>query len=299
MAVRSGVDLETCERCGLCVAVCPAHIPHQVPGAADQGVVELRAARLHTCLKCGHCMAICPIRSIHVDGLSYDEDLFDLPLRDVDSEAFWHLLASRRSIRVFRDTPLPRHLLQKIVGAISMAPMGFPPHKVEVTVVQHRDTIERALPRIVQTYEALTQWMARPFVRFMIRRRAGQEAFDTLKDHVLPSLTHRLPDMRAGQGDTITRGAPAMLLFHAHRDAQGRTADAWIALTHGLLAAHALGLGATATSLVPPTVDRSSELRALFEIPSEDQVLAAMGLGYPRHRFRRGIRRELARVRWL
>ena len=90
-----------------------------------------------------------------------------------------------------------------------------------------------------------------------------------------------------------------MLLFHAHREAEGHRDDALIALTYGLLAAHALGLGATALSLVPPIVQRSPELRAMFQIPPENHVLASMVVGYAKVRFKRGIRRELAGVHWI
>jgi nitroreductase len=244
-------------------------------------------------------MAVCPNKAILIDGLSYDSDLFDLQPAGVDGESFFNFLASRRSVRVFRDQPVPPELLQRIVDAISTAPMGFPPHTVEVTVVQTRDTIERALPLIVGRYEDLVQWMKNPFMRFMIRRRATPEAFASLQNHVLPTLEYRLPDHRSGKVDTITRGAPALLLFHAHREAGGHRDDSLIALTYGLLAAHALGLGATALSLVPPVVDRVPELRNLFQIPPENRVLASMIVGYPQIRFQRGIRRELAGVHWV
>jgi nitroreductase len=237
--------------------------------------------------------------AIEIDGLSYEGQLIDLPASEVGGEAFHNFVLNRRSIRVFRDQPLPRELLQQIVDIISTAPMGFPPHKVEVTVVQNRSTIEQALPIIVRMYENLGQRMKNPFIRAMIKRRTTPEAFNSLRNHVLPSMAYRLPDMKAGGADTITRGAPAMLLFHAQRAPDDHTPDAWIALTYGLLASHALGLGATAISLVPPIVERSPELRALFQIPPENEVVACMILGYPRVRYQRGIRRELAGVHWI
>lgn len=301
MEVRSGnrIDLETCNRCGLCVDICPAHIPHKVSRPGDGDLVEFRAERLFACIGCGHCMAICPTKSISVDGLSYGEQVIDLPKVEVDGQWFAAFVAGRRSVRVFKDRPVPRELLQEIVDIISTAPMGFPPHKVEVTVVQSRDTIEKALPVIVRTYEGLGKVMGNPIARFMIRCRTSRQTLRSLRDHVLPTLAYRLPDMRAGKVDSITRGAPAMLLFHVDREAEGGRDDALIALTYGLLAAHALGLGATALSLVPPVVDRTPELRALFQIPAQNQVLSSMVVGYPRVRFRRGIRRELAGVHWV
>lgn len=297
--VRSNIEPETCQGCGLCVAVCPAWIPQGVSDQAGRVVVELRADRLYACIQCGHCMAICPTDSVHIAGLSYQEDLFDLPPDDLDGDAFLDLLTSRRSVRVFKDTPVPRGVLQRILDAIALAPMSAPPHKIKVTVMQDRETIEQVLPLMVELYENLGQWMRNPFIRFMIRLRAGREAFHSLRTHVLPTMAYRLPDMRAGKGDAITRGAPALLLLHAHRESLGHEEDAFIALTYGFLAAHALGLGATVIGLIPPTVGRSPELRALFQVPPEDKALASMIVGYPKHRFRKGIRRELAGVTWI
>jgi nitroreductase len=244
-------------------------------------------------------MAICPTKAIRIDGLSYEDHFSDLRAVSLDAQTLRGFLSSRRSVRVFRDTPVPKDVLEQLVELITLAPMGFPPHKVEVTVVQSRDTIEKALPIIVQTYEDLAQRMANPLMRFMIKRRIPPEALNSLENHVLPTLAHRLPDMKAGKVDTITRGAPTMLLFHAHQEAEAHSDDALIALTYGLLSAHALGLGATALSLVPPVVDRVPELRALFAIPRENRVISSMVAGYSGVRFERGILRDLAGVHWV
>jgi len=57
-----------------------------------------------------------------------------------------------------------------------------------------------------------------------------------------------------------------------------------------MLAAHAMGLGACALSLIPAAVNRSGPLNKLFQIPDKNEVLAAMVLGYPKHRFRKQAR---------
>ena len=58
-----------------------------------------------------------------------------------NGEGWFDLLATRRSIRVFQDRLVEREVLEKILEAIALAPMGLPPHKIEVTVVQDRETI--------------------------------------------------------------------------------------------------------------------------------------------------------------
>lgn len=299
MEGKSWINAETCEKCGQCVAICPLHIPRKVGREGAQSFVELRADRVRGCMKCGHCMAVCPTQSISIDGLSYKRDFFDLPETHLDSESFFDQIRARRSVRVFKNRPVPREMLEKILQGISLAPMGYPPHKVEITVVTNRETVEKALPIMVEMYEKLGQQMANPLIRYFLRRKLKPETMNALRGHVLPSLKYRLPDMKAGKGDTLTRGAPVLFLFHAHRESGNHTEDATIALTYGLLTAHALGLGATAIGLVPPVVERSPELGAIFRIPPENEVVASMIVGYPKYHFKKGIRRELAGVTWL
>jgi nitroreductase len=112
-------------------------------------------------------------------------------------------------------------------------------------------------------------------------------------------MESRLPELKQGAEDTITRYAPAMIIFHAHRDAENYETDINIALTYGFLAAHALGLGGTAIDLIPPAIQNSPELRKLFSIPDNNVPVAAMILGYPKYRYQRGIKRELKSVTWV
>lgn len=120
-----------------------------------------------------------------------------------------------------------------------------------------------------------------------------------IEDHVVPLMKSRLPELKLGTEDTITRNAPAMIICHANRNAQNYEADAYIALTYGFLAAHALGLGAAAMDLIPAAIQNNQELREMFSIPDTNDVVASMILGYPKYRYQRGIKRELKSVSWI
>ena len=85
---------------------------------------------------------------------------------------------------------------------------------------------------------------------------AGPDKFHVLQSHLIPLMIDRLPDLKAGREDTILRRAPALILFHANRKAENYAADIYIALTYGFLAAHSLGLGASAMDLIPPAVGK-------------------------------------------
>jgi nitroreductase/NAD-dependent dihydropyrimidine dehydrogenase PreA subunit len=289
---------ETCRGCGACADVCAM----QILAVTDAAGTKRAAAvpeRTGACMRCGHCMAVCPTASIHVEGLEYGRDLVDLPEHDVDGPRLDRFLATRRSVRTFRDRPVPRELLAAIVEAIGRAPMGYPPAKVGVTVAPERRLIEEALPVIRAQYESLAAKLHNPIARFFIRRSLGPDAWTALSEHVMPGFRWRLPEMKAGGRDTITRGAPAMLLFHAPPAAGSVSEDVFIAATYAALAAHALGLGACILGLVAPIVQRAPALRALFAIPDGDTVMTAVVVGFPRLKFQRAIRRPLPRVTWL
>jgi nitroreductase len=245
-------------------------------------------------------MAVCPTGSIHIPGLSYESDFYTPPKLEKDSaDHFYSLIASRRATRNFQDKPVPREALEKIVLAIQSAPPGFPPIKTEVTVIQDRETLKQALPMMIGLYEYLLSAMANPIARLVIKNKVGRDKFITMKNHVVPLLKTRMQDLKSGKEDTIMRRAPALILLHADRNSENYIPDIYIALTFGFLAAHSLGLGASAMDLIPPAVEKSSELRKLFQIPEQNEVVASMIIGYPKFHFTRGIRRELKKVTWI
>jgi ferredoxin len=284
------VDLTTCTKCHLCAEICPAGII----GADEEA--RFLADRIPLCIRCGQCMAACPTKSIFIEGLSYEKDFFELPLRKEGwEEAFYGLVSSRRSIRNFQDRPVPWELLEKIVQSITFAPPGFTPLTVELTVVNNRELIRRAVPLVADMYAGLIKMQANPVSRAIFKRIVDKDTYQVLSRHVLPLMKARLPGLKTATEDTIARGAPCMILFHA----PVRNEDIYIALAFGLLAAHSLGLGACAIGLIPPAINRNPELRKMFKIPQGNLVLASMVLGYAKYKYSRGIRRSPAGLTWI
>ena len=289
------ITQEHCTFCGLCKEVCPNRI---MKVDKDAGI-SLRPDRLPLCIRCGQCMAICPFQAIRVEGLSYDEDFFTLPAGPALDMPFPEMIKTRRAIRAYKDQPVPRELLEKIVEAISFAPPSFTPLKTELVVVQDTAVIRKALPEMVKVYDGLLKAMSNPIGQLIVRRKNGAKKFKVLERHVVPLMKSRLPELKRGVEDTITRNAPAMIIFHAHRDAENYDTDISIALTYGFLAAHSLGLGGSPIDLIPPAIQNNPKLRKLFAIPSENVPVAALILGYPKYRYQRGIQRELKSVTWI
>jgi nitroreductase/NAD-dependent dihydropyrimidine dehydrogenase PreA subunit len=295
MENQININKQTCTLCGLCGEVCP-NLTMKIDRKAG---ITLRSDRLELCIQCGQCMAICPFQSIQVAGLSYDTDFFDLPTGKTANLPFVEMVKSRRAIRAYKDQSVPTDVLEKIVETISFAPPSFTPLKIELVVVQDTEVIRKALPEMVKVYDGLLKAMSNPIGRLIVRRKNGAEKFKVVERHVAPMMQSRLPELKQGVEDTITRYAPAMIIFHAHRDAEKYETDINIAMTYGFLAAHALGLGASPIDLISPAIQNSSTLKEMFSIPAENVPVAALILGYPKYRYQRGIKRELKSVTWI
>jgi len=113
-------------------------------------------------------------------------DFFTLPAGTVTEMSFLEMIKTRRAIRVFKDKPVPRELLEKVIQAISFAPPGFTPLKTEVVIVQDASVIRRALPAMIEVYDGLIKAMGNPLARFFIRRKVGEAKFQTTNTHVVP-----------------------------------------------------------------------------------------------------------------
>lgn len=284
------VNKDLCTKCGECVAICP----NAIINFDDNKFAQFRTDRISLCISCAHCMAICSTKALVAGELNYDLDFFEF-LENEQNEIS-KLISSRRSVRSFEDKVIPNELLTKIIDAISYAPPTIGKHHIEITIVQNKDLMSQLIPLLSSFYKDLGKWVETKFTRSMMRKSLPEEKFNMITNHLHPRIKAGLYDSTVKEKDGILRGAPCLLVIHAEKSTAGHTEDAWIAATHAVLAAHNLGLGATIIGLVPPAIEKSLPLRDLLQIPIENEAIAAIILGYPRFKFKRGIIRKLKNV---
>jgi ferredoxin len=286
------VDPETCLGDGICAEICPEDILEMVDEKAT--TIEARA---DACILCGQCVAVCPTESMTMPQLPM-EDFERLPKQPFEYEEFFDFLKLRRSVRVFKDKPVEREVIQKILDAAATAPMGFPPHSTGVIVIDDKEELDFLLKEFVKDYEFLVKGFTNPIIKTMIRLQAGAEDFHTLKHHILDVASHANDVYRENGADNYMRGAPVLMLFHGDRRALSYEENAHLICNYAMLAALSLGLGSTIIGLIPPVVDRSKLLRERYNIPKDNKVCTSLVLGYPKYKYRQGIRRDLAGVQY-
>jgi nitroreductase len=273
--------------------VCPCKIIEMV----DQGTMHFIPEKMELCQECGQCMAVCSSKAIQTNGFIYDRDIFNLPDNKVGYLEFMEFLAGRRSVRNFKNKPVPLEVLKQILGSISFAPFGASPEKMEVSIIYDRKIIESALPHIQHFLDKLVNMVDHPIASRILKRKTDKENFNTLKHHIYPIA--KSGNYKLENGDRITRGAPSIIIFHAKEDAEAHSVNSIIYATYVMLAAHAYGLGATMIQLVPAAIRRVKELREIFKIPKGNEAIMSVVIGYPKYKYLRAIKRNRHKVHWI
>ena len=289
--MKNTIDQNLCKQCKLCIEVCPVNI------ISNGDEVLFLNEKMHICLKCGQCMAICSTKAVQIEGISYDKDLFDLPELTLNRDDFINFAANRRSVRNFKDKHVSDEMIKKILEIIQFAPNGSEPHKMHITIVNDRKIIEEQLPAMSKFLDDIVKWIESPIMSKIIKLKKGAETFNTLKNHLYPIA--KIENYKLEFGDRITRGAPAMIIFHADKTAEEHTDNSLIWATYTILSAHSLGLGATMVSIVPAVINKVKEVREAFKIPESHEAIISVIIGYPKYKYKRGIKRTSHTVHYL
>ena len=289
------IDSSVCKKCNLCVEICP----NRILAKNEKGEIIALPDRTFLCFECGQCMAACSTKAIKAGSLTYEKDLFAVVQPENASDIFDKIIQSRRSVRNFKDKPVPKEILEKIVQAISFSPPAFPPIKFSLIVVNDKELMQKALPIMVAMYDNMVKMMKKKMVRYFIKKEVGKKRFLLMDNHLVPILESDIPLMKNSNEDTLMRHAPSMILFLADKEGEDIIADIYIATTIGTLATHAYGLGSTITDIIPPAIQRDLELRKMFRIPDGKDVVASLIIGYPKYKYLRGIKRKIKSVEWM
>lgn len=289
----NNINTKLCSKCRLCIEVCP----NKCIASNDQNYIAFIPERETICLHCGQCMAICKTKAVQIHGISYNEDLFELPENRVNHEGFIHFLANRRSVRNFKKDPVPDELIDKIISSIHFAPFGSHPEKVNITIINNRAIIESSLPYIAEFLTDIVSFIESPVKSFFMKMIAGLEDFNTVKNHLYP--ISKSGNYKLENGDQITRGAPALIIFHGHKGAEAHTSNSFIYATYAMLAAQSLGLGATMVEVLPAAINRVKEVRDIFQIPKNNEAVMSLVLGFPKYKYKRAVKRAKQKVQWI
>lgn len=230
------------------------------------------------CLECGHCAAVCPTGAFSLDWLKSEQCtpvLKDLALSSQQTEQF---LRSRRSIRNYKDKPVERDKLEKLLEISCFAPTAKNNQPWHWTVVENPSETKRFAGMVIE-------WM-----RSVIKQSPEQAE--------LRGLPRVVSAWDMGE-ERICRGAPNVIVVHCDKDYGFGAEDSALALSYLELYAPSLGLGSCWGGYFYSAVNAYPKLFEALGLPPGHRACGAVMVGYPKLRYQRLPLRNAPRVSYL
>lgn len=292
MLLIQGINYDKCTECGSCVLACTAKLYSETD---DKDKVYVFKNPHDVCVKCGHCIAVCPEEAIlfeHEDPAFNFEGTKNLP--DIVSyEDLMKILRMRRSIRVYKDKPIPEKKLEKVLQAMRYAPTASNRENWRITVVTNKKEIEYLAKESSKDLKLAKKllplrYLALPFLSPALRKRAKDPRTEVILDRELGAL-------EKGE-DIVFFNAPCVLILYSRPYTSNMAAnDAGVVITHGMLAAQAQGLG-TCWIGIAQRIFQKRKLKKHFKVPKGYQVYGVITIGEPDIEYQRAPPRRAVRV---
>ncbi|NHK32667.1 MAG: 4Fe-4S dicluster domain-containing protein [Asgard group archaeon] len=293
----NGIDYKKCNDCELCIKVCPVSLYSIDENKSEDKVVYNDPIK--RCVRCGHCIAICPEEAIKYKEA--DEPYsFENASNIEEIVSYNDLLKAiriRRSMRVYKDEPIPKEQIERILEAMRYAPSASNRQGWRYLVITNKSEIKYLESETMKFFKMSRRllpfkYFVSPFVSKAVRRRIRNPK---VKLH----LDESLASWKAGK-DIIFFDAPCVIILYSRVYANKIEAnDAGIALTHGMLTAQALGYGTCWIGLAQRRLQNKKKLRKHYKIPKGFQVMGVMTIGKPAVKYQRCPPRRPLRVRWI
>jgi len=269
------IDQKTCNKCGICALECPRRIIILPDGGFPQVIAELES----TCNVCGHCVAVCPKGSLsHCDSPLESSPRMEKGLI-VTPEQVEQLLKGRRSARVFKDRPVSRQIITRLIEDARYAPTGHNLQEVEWLVIDDKKELERI-------EELGIEWLE------WVIKNLPQVAADS-------NMQEKLERQKLKR-DAFLRGAPVLIVAHANKNILASLAgiDSANALSHLDLAANSLGLATCWAGYVYIMANTFPPVTAALALPEDHAAYGCMMLGYNKFKYYRIPCRKAPRITW-
>jgi nitroreductase/NAD-dependent dihydropyrimidine dehydrogenase PreA subunit len=268
------VDPKKCRRDGLCVAECPGLL---IEIKGEEGFPTPIDEAETLCINCGHCVAVCPQGAISLKTMAPKDCL---PLRkelNLSPEQAEQFLRSRRSIRSYKEKPVPHDLLIRVIEIAGYGPTGGNLQPVRWLVIEETKEVRR-LTGLVADWQ----------------RSQIQEETDSITKARMERIVKAWD-----QGiDRICRNAPHLIIAHGLSALPASQSSCTIALTYLELAALSLGLGTCWAGYFNTAANSYPPLLKALALPRGHLPYGAMMIGYPKYSYRRIPLRNKPKITW-
>jgi nitroreductase/NAD-dependent dihydropyrimidine dehydrogenase PreA subunit len=268
------VNRSLCKGDGKCSLICPVGI---IAMDEDQGIPVPVDCAEERCIHCGHCVAICPHGAFSLDTMPVEKCLklpagWNLSVAQVE-----YLLKGRRSIRVFKEEPVDRAILEKMIDIARYAPSGTNRQPVRWMIIHDPARVNAIAQETIE------------YMKTMIKNNSPM------------AVSLKFENLVAGWEngrDFICRRAPHLVLAYGLKDDMIASGSCMIAGAYFELAALPHGVGTCWAGYAQMAINAWPAAQEIVKMSKKSNCFAAFLAGYPRVGYSRIPLRNDAKIIW-
>ena len=195
----------------------------------------------------------------------------------LDPERVEHFLRARRSIRSYKEAPVERDVISRLIDIARHAPSGHNLQPVQWRVIYDGKKVHEFAGMVVD-------WM-----RYMLKEQK-EMAMAMHLDRVVKAWETGI--------DSVCRSAPHVIMAHAHKEDRTAPAACTIALSYLELAAPSFGLGACWAGFFHAAAAFWPPMKEALGLPEGQISFGAMMIGFPKYTYHRLPLRNEPKITW-
>lgn len=237
-----GIDVKKCNLCNECIKECPLGNFNQ-----SSNRKKISFDNSQKCIFCGHCIAVCPEDAIIYENMKDTTVDFEDWRDHASFDSIYKLMRSKRSVRRYQTTKVPKKTIEKIFDCMRYAPSGMNKRTLKCLVISNDEKFNDLIDSIIETLESEEE----------------KESYKKKREKNI---------------DPFFFNAPHIFILYSDNDWDRK--NAIIAITYAMLCAETLGLGSCWIGGVQIFLNENKEIqKKLFGI--DDEIYGIMTLGYP------------------
>ncbi len=285
------INAKKCTGCGMCVKICPGLVLEM----CDRKAVVTRAC---TCIRCGHCAAVCAFDAITETGT----DMKKLTAADFKKtpspESLQFLFRVRRSVRLYKDKPIAKAELEKILEAARYTATGTNCQGIRCIVITGKERIRElrnaALPILDKLFKRLSFMASLPIGRSLM----GERLADRITG-IYAIGNDSFQERNLKGDDLMFYNAHALMIMYGEKVDESSAFSCGAALYNASLMAHTMGIGSCFNGFLQGVINNNKKIKEQLGIPKYCKCWGAMTLGYPGVKYNRLTMRKPLEVRWV
>jgi nitroreductase/NAD-dependent dihydropyrimidine dehydrogenase PreA subunit len=288
------IDKQKCTDCRKCFDICPNYVFSLKNNTGNKKTIELRYPE--QCCVCGHCIAICQTRALSHENLPFNS-IIPVQRDQIEPESIEKLLVSRRSVRNYKQKPVPEEMLRRLLEIAVHSGSSSNGQTEEFIVIRDQKKLrELELLVIDALWNAGLKFLNSGFMKTVMKKIYGNEVICQYEAYH-NIIKHRREHNE--QEGMIFRNAPAVIVVYGIKTNFLAQTNCALAIRNIEILAETMGLGTCWVGFLPSAANKSKKINKFLQIPGDKTVLASLMLGFPKYTYRYKLPRKERCVSWL